>query len=62
MFTKSYEQTIDYLASIAPDLANPTKFIVWVEDISDMLEFIYSVDYDTVTVDLTEAAKEYQDE
>ncbi len=61
MFTKSYEQTIEFLASIAPGLENPGKFIKWAEEMCDVVTFIYSCDYEQVTIDLTEATKEAQD-
>lgn len=61
MFTKTYEQTIQYLGETAPGLEFPTKFIKWAEDQAELLYFIYSVDYDTITEDIVAAAKEAQD-
>lgn len=64
MFTKSYDQAIEHAATLAPDLTltgGPTKFFAFAETVIDLLGFIYSVDYDTVSEDLISATKEYQE-
>ena len=60
MFTKTYEQTIQFLGEGAPGLEFPTKFIKWAEDQAEVIYFIYSVDYNTITEDIVAAAKEAQ--
>lgn len=61
MFTKTYQQTINHLAEGAPTLDKPGAFIRWAEDMADLLGFIYSVPYDDITTDITEAVKDVQD-
>lgn len=61
MFTKSYEQTIKFLGENSPTLDKPTQFIEWAEKMAELVYFIYSIDYDTVTQDILEASKEAQD-
>jgi hypothetical protein len=58
---KPYFSTVQHAAEIAPDLANPTKFIRWADDISQVIAFAYDRDYDEVTTDLVEKVKEVQD-
>ncbi len=58
---KPYFNTINWIAEYAPSLESPTKFIEWAEEVSNIISFIYEKTYDTVTDDLTEAAKEIQD-
>lgn len=60
MLTQSYFTTIEYLAERAPDLNSATEFIAWAEEQCALVSFIFIKDYDEVTVDLTEAAKELQ--
>jgi hypothetical protein len=60
MITKSYQATINYLGENAPTLDKPGAFIKWAEDIAELLSFIYSVPYDDITTDLTDAAKDIQ--
>ena len=61
MFTKTYDQTVQYLGENAPTLDKPTPFIRWAEEMADLVHFIYSVDYDTATEDIIQAAKDSQD-
>lgn len=56
-----YFTTIQHAAELAPDLGKPTEFIKWADDISQILAFAYSRDYDEVTQDLVEKTKEVQD-
>lgn len=60
MFTQSYQSAIRYIGEIAPSLRSPTEFIKWAEDIADIMSFIYSKDYEDVTEDIVNAAKETQ--
>jgi hypothetical protein len=60
MFTQSYQSAIRYIGEIAPSLKNATEFIKWAEDIADIMSFIYSKDYEDVTEDIVNAAKEEQ--
>jgi hypothetical protein len=61
-FTKSYHSAVSFVAENAPDIENhPGKFIRWAEDVAGILTFIYSVDYDQVTTDITDKVKELQD-
>ena len=61
MFIKPYLQTINHLGEIAPTLEKATAFIKWADDAAELLNFIYSVDYDTITEDIVAAAKDAQD-
>ena len=59
---KPYFSTVQHAAEMAPDLGKPTEFIKWAEDISQVISYAYDRDYDEVTEDLVEKAKEVQDE
>lgn len=62
MQTATYYSTIEYAASIAPTLDKPGEFIIWGEDICNLLQHIYpSKSYDEITVDLYDATKVEQD-
>lgn len=62
MYTKSYRSALEFLSDLAPDIeTKPGEFIRWAEGRAELLAFIYSVDYDTVTEDLTDQCKEAQD-
>lgn len=61
----SYYSAVEHIAELAPSLDKASEVIQWAEPICDLLSFIYTKDYDTVTVDLYEAVKEnqgYEDE
>ena len=60
MFTQSYRSAIRHVGEIAPTLEKASEFIKWAEDIADIMVFIYSKDYDDVTEDIVNAAKETQ--
>jgi hypothetical protein len=61
MFTKSYQQVINFLAEQAPDADfYPGKVIQWAEPLSELLVFMFDKDYDDVTEDLYEAVREAQ--
>lgn len=60
MLTRSYQAAINHLGELAPILEKPTEFIKWAEGMTDILVFIYSKDYDDVTEDIVNAAKEAQ--
>ena len=60
MRTKSYREAVDYVAENAPTLDKPTAFIKSTEDVAELVAFIYSVDYGTVTEDIVEVAKDIQ--
>ena len=60
MFTQSYRSAIRHIGEIAPTLEKATEFIKWAEGISDLMSYIYSKDYDNVTEDIVNAAKEAQ--
>jgi len=65
MIAISYHSALNHAAELAPTLGAPYQFIKWAEPISQLISSIYSVDYDTVTLDLTEKCKEeqgYEDE
>ncbi len=61
MYTASYQSSLNHVATLAPTLDKPGDFIRWAEDIADLLCYIYSVSYETVTEDIYEAVKEEQD-
>ncbi len=61
MFNKSYYEALEYAVNLAPDISAATKFIEWAEDICQLLAFIYSKDYGTVTEELFDAVKEAQE-
>ena len=60
MFTQSYQSAIRHIGEIAPTLEKASEFIKWAEDIADIMAFIYSKNYDDVTEDIVNAAKETQ--
>jgi hypothetical protein len=60
MFTQSYQSAIRHIGEIAPTLEKASEFIKWAEDIADVMVFIYSENYDNVTEDIVNAAKEAQ--
>lgn len=61
MFTKSYQQVINFLAEQAPDAdLYPGKVIQWAEPFCELLFFMFDKDYDDVTEDLYEAIREAQ--
>lgn len=54
---KSYYQAIQTASELGnmPDaLSSPAKFIIWAEDICELIADIYSRSYDEVTQDLSE--------
>lgn len=57
---KPYFTTVQHAAELAPGLEFPTKFIQWADDISAVIAFAYDKEYDEVTEDLVEKAKEVQ--
>jgi len=65
MFTQSYNSTINYLATVSPDLpltpGKTNNFFVWAEDTAAVLAFIYSCNHESALEDLVEAVKEYQE-
>lgn len=60
-YMKTYDQAINYLAEIAPDVnQSHTRVIEWAESLCECLQFIYGIDYDRTTTDLYAAIKEAQ--
>ena len=57
----SYYSALNQAAELAPSIDRPTEFIKWADDMCQLLAYIYSQDYDDVTEDLVEKAKELQD-
>lgn len=62
MYVKNYFDALKHAAEMSPDLGKPTAFINWAEDIAQLLAYVYAMDYEEVTQDLVDAAKEVQDE
>lgn len=62
MYVKNYFDALKHAAELAPSITKPTAFIGWAEDVAQLLAFIYAVDYNEVTEDLVEKAKEVQDD
>ena len=61
MYTKSYQSTVEFLSEQAPNIEHsPGKFIQWAEALAELLSFIYCKEYEDVTTDITDAAKEQQ--
>ena len=60
MFTRSYDSVINHLGEVSPTLDKPTQFIEWAEQVAELTAFIYGKDYDTVTEDIVNSAKEVQ--
>jgi hypothetical protein len=61
MLTISYRSAIEKAADLSPSLDKPGEFIKWAEDIAELISAIYITDYDQVTEDLLEAAKNEQE-
>lgn len=65
MYTQSYQSTVNFLAGAAPAIplvpGKTNNFFVWAEDMAALLEFVYSLSYDTALQDLVEAVKEHQE-
>jgi hypothetical protein len=54
---KSYYQALtaaSELCNMPEPMANPAKFIVWAEDICELISSIYERDYDQVSDDFRE--------
>ena len=61
-FTKSYYAAVSFAAESAPSIErHPGEYIRWAEGVAELLTFIYNIDYDEVTTDITDKAKEIQD-
>lgn len=61
MLTVPYTSAITKAVQLAPSVSRPTEFIRWAEDICELITYIYSKEYATVTQDLVDAAKESED-
>jgi hypothetical protein len=61
MYTRSYQEVVNFLAEQAPDIdLSPGKVIQWAEPLCELLVFMFEKDYDDVTEDLYEAVREAQ--